>query len=99
MVIINSKFLETIIYKGFHKESAEDQKLIEYLPESSREHEVIGKWLSLMQEREKGLLPSSNFPANNMSGDLELDNAVASILLIFTLDVPPIVPPFDGNNQ
>ena len=41
--------METIIYKGFHKESAEDQKLIEYLPESSREHEVIGKWLSLMQ--------------------------------------------------
>ena len=73
--------METIIYKGFHKESAEDQKLIEYLPESSREHEVIGKWLSLMQEREKGLLPGSNDPANNMSGDLELDYAVASILL------------------
>ena len=32
--------------------SKEDQKLIEYLPESPREHEVIGKWLSLMQERE-----------------------------------------------
>ena len=61
--------------------SKEDQKLIEYLPESPREHEVIGKWLSLMQEREKGLLPGSNDPANNMSGDLELDNAVASILL------------------
>ena len=41
---------------------------------------MIGKWLSLMQERE-GLLPSSNVPANNMSGDLELDNAVASIFL------------------
>ena len=44
---------------GFNNESkcddsAEDQKLIEYLPESSREHEVIGKWLSLMQDREKG---------------------------------------------
>ena len=73
--------METIIYKDFHKETAEDQKLIEYLPESSREHEVIGKWLNLMQEREKCLLPSSNVPANNMSGDLELDNAVASILL------------------
>ena len=35
--------METIIYEGFHKESDEDQKLIEYLPESSREHEVIGK--------------------------------------------------------
>ena len=73
--------METIIYKGFHKESAEDQKLIEYLPESSREHEVIGKWLSLMQQREKGLLPSSDVPANNMSGDLELDSEVASIVL------------------
>ena len=71
---------------GFNNESkcddsAEDQKLIEYLPESSREHEVIGKWLSLMQERGKGLLPSSNVPANNMSGDLELDSVVASIVL------------------
>ena len=73
--------METIIYKGFHKESAEDQKLIEHLPESSREHEVIGKWLCLMQQREKGLLPKSNDPANNMSGDLELDSEVASIVL------------------
>ena len=30
------------------EDPVEDQKLIEYLPESSREHEVIGKWLSLM---------------------------------------------------
>ena len=37
--------------------SDEDQKLIEYLPESSREHEVIGKWLSLMEDKEKGLIP------------------------------------------
>ena len=34
------------------EETAEDQKLIEYLPESSREHEVIGKWLSLMKDQE-----------------------------------------------
>ena len=33
--------------------SAEDQKLIGYLPESTREDELIGKWLSLMQKREK----------------------------------------------
>jgi len=33
--------------------SKKDQKLLEYLPESSREHEVIGKWLSQIQEREK----------------------------------------------
>ena len=32
-------------------EPEEDQKLIEYLPESSREHEVIGKWLSLMEDK------------------------------------------------
>ena len=31
--------------------SAEDQKLIDYLPESTREHELIGKWLNLMQKR------------------------------------------------
>ena len=61
--------------------SAEDQKLIDYLPESTREHELIGKWLKLMQKREKGLLPSTNEPANNMSGDPELDGAVATILL------------------
>ncbi len=30
--------------------SAEDQKLIDYLPESTREHEMIGKWLNLMQK-------------------------------------------------
>ena len=47
---------DPIYQEGF---SIEDQKLIEYLPESSREHEVIGKWLRLMQKREKGLLPSS----------------------------------------
>ena len=57
------------------------KKMIEHKPEPSREHEVIGKWLSLMQEREKGRLPSRNEPANNMSGDLELDSEVASILL------------------
>jgi len=57
------------------------KKMIEYKPEPSREHEVIGKWLSLMHEREKSRLPSSNEPANNMSGDLELDSEVASILL------------------
>ena len=34
-----------------------------------------------MQQREKGLLPKSNDPANNMSGDLELDSEVASIVL------------------
>ena len=61
--------------------SAENQKLIDYLPESTREHELIGKWLNLMQKREKGLLPSTNEPANNMSGDPELDGAVATILL------------------
>ena len=69
---------DPIYQEGF---SIEDQKLIEYLPESSREHEVIGKWLRLMQKRGKDLLPSSNDPANNMSGDLELDSEVASIVL------------------
>ena len=39
------------------EESDEDQKLIESLPESSREHEVIGKWLRLMEDKEKGLIP------------------------------------------
>ena len=57
------------------------KKMIEHKPESSREHDVIGKWLSLMQEREKGRLTSSNEAANNMSGDLELDSEVASIIL------------------
>ena len=61
--------------------SSEDQKLIDYLPESTREHELIGKWLKLMQKREKGLLPRTDEPANNMSGDPELDGAVATILL------------------
>ena len=62
-------------------DSAENQKLIEYLPESSREHEVIGKWLSLAKEREKGDLPIDNNCFNNVSGKLELDNEVATILL------------------
>ena len=57
------------------------KKMIEHKPESCREHEVIGKWLSLMQEREKGRLTSRNEAANNMSGDLELDSEVASIIL------------------
>ena len=58
--------LYTLPEREKSEESDEDQKLIEYLPESSREHEVIGKWLRLMQKRGKGLLPSSNDPANNM---------------------------------
>ena len=71
---------------GFNNESkcddsVEDQKLIEYLPESSREHEVIGNWLSLVKEREKGALPIDNNCFNNVSGKLELDNEVANILL------------------
>ena len=63
------------------EESDEDQKLIEYLPESSREHEVIGKWLSLMKDQEKGLIPIDKNKDITLSGDLELDNEVASILL------------------
>ena len=63
------------------KESSEDQKLIEYLPESSREHEVIGKWLRLMKDREKGLIPIDKNKDINLSGDLSLDNEVSSILL------------------
>ena len=59
----------------------EDQKLIEHLPESSREHEVIGKWLSLMKDQEKGLIPIDKTKDITLSGDLELDNEVASILL------------------
>ena len=62
-------------------DSEEDQKLIEYLPESSREHKVIGKWLSLAKEREKGALPIDNNCFNNVSGKPELDNEVATILL------------------
>ena len=32
--------------------SAEDQKLIDYLPESTKEHDLMGKWISLMQKRD-----------------------------------------------
>ena len=64
-----------------NNDSKEDQKLIEYLPESSREHEVIGKWLNLAKERENGNLPIDNNCFNNISGKLELDNEVASIML------------------
>jgi len=63
------------------EEPEEDQKLIEYLPESSREHEVIGKWLSLMENKEKGLIPIDKTKDINLCGDLELDSEVASILL------------------
>ena len=64
-----------------YNDSAEDQKLLEYLPESSREHEVIGEWHNLMQDRKKGVLPIDNNCFNNVSGKLELDNEVATILL------------------
>ena len=57
------------------------QILIGYRTESSWEHEVIGKWLNLMEERKKGILPTDNNCFNNLSGELELDNEVASILL------------------
>ncbi len=63
------------------EEIYEDQKLIEYLPESSREHEVISKWLSLMEDKEKGLIPIDKTKNINLCGDLELDSEVASILL------------------
>jgi hypothetical protein len=63
------------------EDSDEDQKLIEYHPESSREHEVIGKWLSLMKDQEKGLIPIDKTKDITLSGELELDNEVASILL------------------
>ena len=63
------------------EESDEDQKLIEYLPESSREHQVIGKWISLMKDQEKGLIPIDKSKDITLSGDFELDNEVASILL------------------
>ncbi len=56
------------------EESDEDQKLIEYLPESSREHEVIGKWISLMKDQEKGLIPIDKTKDITLSGDFELDN-------------------------
>jgi len=64
-----------------NNDSAEDQKLLEYLPESSRENEVIGAWLSLAKKREKGNLPIDNNCFNNVSGKLELDNEVATIIL------------------
>ena len=63
------------------EDPVEDQKLIEYLPESSREHEVIGKWLSLMKDQEKGLIPIDKTKDITLSGDFELDNEVASIIL------------------
>ena len=71
---------------GFNNElrcddSEENQKLLEYLPESSREHDVIGEWLCLITEREKGVFPIDNNCFNNVSGKLELDNEVATILL------------------
>jgi hypothetical protein len=80
------RYKEGFAIRAFNKESkcndsAEDQKLIEYLPESSREYEVIGKWLSLMHEREKGAFPIDNNCFNNVSGKQELDNEVATILL------------------
>ena len=73
--------LYTLPEREKSEESDEDQKLIEYLPESSREHEVIGKWLSLMEDKEKGLIPIDKNKDINLCGDLELDNEVASILL------------------
>ena len=57
------------------------KKLIEFKPVQSEENEVISKWISLMQKRENGLLPGSDDPADNMSGDLQMDSTVASILL------------------
>ena len=71
---------------GFNNElrcddSEENQNLLEYLPESSREHDVIGEWLCLITEREKGVFPIDNNCFNNVSGKLELDNEVATILL------------------
>ena len=57
------------------------KKMIEFKPVQSEENEIISKWLSLMQKRENGLLPGSDDPADNMSGDLQMDSTVASILL------------------
>ena len=74
--------LYTLPEREKSEESDEDQKLIEYLPESSREHEVIGKWLSLMKDQEKGLIPIDKTKDITLSGDFELDNEVASILLV-----------------
>ena len=73
--------LYTLPEREKSEDSYEDQKLIEYLPESSREHEVIGKWLSLMKDQEKGLIPIDKTKDINLSGDFELDNEVASIIL------------------
>ncbi len=73
--------LYTLPEREKSEDSKEDQKLIEYLPESSREHEVIGKWLSLMKDQEKRLIPIDITKDIPLSGDLELDNEVASILL------------------
>ena len=75
------ELLDTVREYLKSEESDEDQKLIEYLPESSREHEVIGKWLSLMEDKEKGLIPIDKTKNINLCGDLELDNEVASIIL------------------
>ena len=80
------RYEEGLKHIGFNKglkcdDSAEDQKLLEYLPESSREHELLGEWLSLMQDRENGNLPIDNNCFNNVSGKLDLDNEVATILL------------------
>ena len=66
------RYKEGFAIKAFNKkskynDSAEDQKLLEYLPESSREHELIGKWLSLMQDRENGNLPIDNNCFNNVN--------------------------------
>ena len=74
--------LYTLPEREKSEDSDEDQKLIEYLPESSREHEVIGKWLSLMKDQEKGLIPIDKNKDITLSGDFELDNEVASILLV-----------------
>ena len=76
--------LYTLPEREKSEESDEDQKLIEYLPESSREHEVIGKWLSLMKDKEKGLIPIDKNKDINLCGDLELDNEVASIPVSYT---------------
>ena len=77
----STKNFKSLLKESIDNDSSEDQKLIDYLPESSREHEVFGKWLSLMYEREKGALPIDNNCINNVSGKQELDNEVASILL------------------
>ena len=75
------ELLDTVRESLKSEESFEDQKLIEYLPESSREHEVIGKWISLMKDQEKGLSAIDKTKDITLSGDFELDNEVASIIL------------------